>query len=183
MKKIYLLIIVSALFFTSCSQKEPNDTKTNNTSPKTSDIKIKDVSELEKSKIFTPVEIKYDNNNKKLNIWTIVISEGFPESIEWFVAPVGEKTYINSNVKEYYFFATKKSKQEILSYYRNIATKLGYKEVKENKPNDDSRISFKIAKDNTMPSMEKIIISTNTSIPENLEALKLSGLYVEVRKE
>lgn len=172
-----VLTVACILSLTSCSQKNSN------TKVETSEIKTKYVSELEKSKMFTPVPISYDDKTKKLNIGEVTVSEGFPESLEEFIAPANETTYINSSATNQYFFVTKKSKKDIFSYYRNLWSKLGWKELKNPDIVDDTSISFENKKDNEMPPFEIITISTNISIPENLELLKLSGLYVEVVKE
>jgi uncharacterized lipoprotein YehR (DUF1307 family) len=63
-----VLTIVSILSLTSCSQKDSTNSKTTSSKVETSDIKTKYVSELEKSKIFTPVPISYDDISKKLSI-------------------------------------------------------------------------------------------------------------------
>jgi hypothetical protein len=125
--------------------------------------------------------VTYDDKAKKLNIGSVIVSEGFPESLWEFIAPTNETTYINSSATNQYFFVTKSSKQDIFSYYRNLWSKLGWKELKNPDRIDDTRISFE--KWNEIPPFEIVTISTNISIPENLALLKLSGLYVEVVKE
>lgn len=184
MKILYspIFMIVCALFLVSCSWGNVSSSWTTSLE-QSSAIKIIDISPLEKTKVFSPVTVSYDISDKKLHIWETIISEGFPKSLSEIIAPTGEITYINSSVTTYYFFVTKKAKQDIFSYYRSLGVKLWWKEIKDATNTDENRIFFDGWKKDQMPSVEKITITTNTSLPENLAPIKLSWLYVEVTKE
>lgn len=179
MKNMYIsiLIIICTFSLISCSWQDSGWENSKN-----SGITIENISPLEKNKLITPIPVVYDATTRELSIWEIIISEWFPESFDGLNAPGGEKTYINSSVKNQYFFVTSKSKENILSYYRNIGTKNGWKEIKNLSISDNNRIFFEKQNIGLLPT-EKITITISSSIPNNLMQLKLSGLYVEVTKE
>lgn len=185
MKKIVTLLTCVFLFtLTSCGKW--NETNTN-TSWVTTNVSVSSQAvKLEDSSLYTPVEVKYDSSKKEVKIGEIVVKKWFPDSMRNFPSPSGTQTYVNSNVKDYYFFTTTKSKKETASYYAELFKKLEGTEIKQTLP-EMPKIEGEEPIEQTYYQYEikweRYALIFSDILPENLKSLNLSGMYVELRKE
>lgn len=183
MKKI-LTILVCVILFTLTSCGKWNET---NTSWVTTNVSVSSQAvKLEDSKLYNPVEVKYDSVKKEVKIGEIIVKKWFPDSMKKFPSPTGTQTYVNTNVKDYYFFTTTKTKKEIAWYYAELFKKAEGTEIKQilpempkiegEEPREQTYYQYEIKE-------ERYALTFSDILPENLKSLNLSGMYVELRKE
>ena len=146
--------------------------------------------------MFQKVEVSYDDTKKEVTIWDKKIKKWFPMSMKWIDSIDRTITYTNSGLENYYFYTTKKTNKEVISFYRTMWEINWWKELIEQLPEwmelpelpegeeiEENYLRFEILDEESQIPLRTIVVNTNEFIPKNLLDLGLEWLFVEVRFE
>lgn len=190
MRKLILLVSLILPIISGCGVTNESD----NTSD-TSNVKK---TNTENSAIFEPatVDIEYDKSKWELKIGDNVLitawrADDFPKDfpvVKWW------KIYKNSNMKQYMFYMIEGvTVTQVSNYYKKVAKKLWWEEVKEKKVKTPKRPTNEKEekKEITDVSLRYMIkhndkkqnlsIRIKTTIPMNLQKMGMKGIFVEVQ--
>lgn len=130
-----------------------------------------DVSKWTESWQIREIKVEYNEKKKILNVWGVIVEKWMPEDlVEENLVYKDTLTYVNSNVDNYFFFASLDDWEDILNYYKTILTKQNWQLL-------DWTIST-YSKDN-----KNLKIMISEIIPDNLAALSLTWSFVEFQME
>lgn len=123
------------------------------------------------------IKISYDKSLSELKIWNITVKEWLPEKLPTGLdIPKNSKSYINSNVEDYYFLFTPEGKANIFTSYRKSLLANKWREIQKEKSDiyfNEDIITFK-------RGYQTVTIQFFSNIPENLLSLQKDGNYIEI---
>lgn len=123
------------------------------------------------------IKISYNESLSELKIWNITVREWLPEKLPTGLEiPKNSKSYINSNVEDYYFLFTPEEKTSIFTSYRKSLLANKWREIQKEKSDiylNEDIITFK-------RGYQTVTIQFFSNIPENLLSLQKNGNYIEI---